>query len=432
MKKKIELTDVEQKMRRLLIEMAAGVKSRIVHKKIGITFLNDFKEFRERFHLSQEQLVDSLERISIYDTYMNSNAPLLEMLLDDVTGHCLGIPNQRESATKLLDEYETYWPDKEKCNSVYWRLIENKDHYPNRLKSYALRKTFEESAEREKVMAEWYWRVNRSIPDRLIKSINNEHIVADIELLQEWTEEDIAAIAMRTIARGKYIKLRIRYILLEKEPTFHYAQYGDFFFRGNRLYVIVKQKDEYTPFRNEHVEKWLQEQSVKAPISSEKSFSIDCPGVACQTMVKGKDIVIEAVFAGIQTNMKDSNTHRPIFTGDIIAVKGDDGSSPAQTVNALADAMPPHYVLPLDNCAFDLTPELHNQKYYKAGSVFFNLSPYIELNEVYRWFDGVLSLRGEPSDRDKKILRAKMKASPCYEQEDWEWLAGIKLGIYNS
>lgn len=415
----ITLTEKEQQMRNLLIEVAAGARLPYVSTDNGegITPIADFDYFRERFHLTKEELADCLEHISEYDTYENNGAPLLEMLMEDDFGMTIGAPCYRDSMLRLLDEYEDNWPDKEKCHSVYWRMVGGKEMCPPQLESYALEQTFIENIEKEKKRAEWYWRVNRKIPERLEKSLKGEHIVADLQLLQQWAWEDIAGIATRTIARGRYVKLRIRYILLGDKPQFGYASYGDFFFYYDKLYVIVKKKDELLPFRNEDMERVLSGYGGKAPIG-------DGHELALKNMEKGDYIVINTVFAGVQTNIQDSNTHEYLYTGDVVAVKWCERGAITQTLNAMTFAYPPHYVLPLDNHALNLTPEEHNQKYYKAGSVFFNLE-----HDAYEnimpphYFDSILSFWGQPTPQQKKLLRLKLKASPCYKKSDWEWLA---------
>lgn len=428
----ITLTKKEQKMRRLLIEVAAGVRSIIVSTDggRGITSLTDYEEFSRRFKLGRKELFDSLEHISEYDTYENNGAPLLEMQLSDDTGMGLvGAPCFRDNVIRLLDEYEHNWPDKEKCHSVYWRMVGGKENCPSRLESYALEQTFIQNIEREKKRAEWYWRVNKTIPQRLEQSLKKEHIVADAETLQQWTEEDIAGIAMRTIPRGRYINLGIRYILLGDKPRFGYARYGDFFFANGLLYVIVKQSEDMEQFRNADMEQYLIRQAQKAPLATDAEYNVDAGSIAKKNMEKS--VVINAVFAGVQTNIHDTRTNEPLFTGDVVAVKWSKRRAITQTLNAMTFADPPHYALPLDNHALDLMPEEHNQEYYKAGSVFFELEHDVHENIVPpHWFRGVLSFWGQPTPEQKKILRAQLKASPCYKQSNWEWLAGIKLGLY--
>lgn len=420
----VTLTKKEQKMRNLLIEIAAGMRSPIVRtdKGRGVWFLTDFEEFGKRFKVDKKELADCLEHISEYDTYENNDAPLLEMQLSDDYGmELVGAPSFRNSVMRLLDEYELNWPDKDKCHSVYWRMVGGKDSCPPRLESYALEQTFVENIEKEKKRAEWYWRVNRNIPERLEKSLRNEHIVADLETLQQWTWVDLAGIATRTIARGRYVNLRIRYILLGKEPQFGYASYGDFFFYSDQLYVIAKKTDELLPFRNEDMERVLCSYGNKVPLSDNSDRGYELAG---KNMKKGNYIVVNAVFAGVQTNIYDSNTHKPLYTGDVVAVKWGERRAITQTLNAMTFAAPPHYVLPLDNHALDLTPEEHKQKYYKAGSIFFELE-----HDTYenitppRWFPGILSFWGMPTARDKKLLRLKLKASPCYKKSNLEWFA---------
>lgn len=411
----MELTVKEKQMRRFLIEIAAGIKPNVSRSKGHVEFLTDYDDFDRHFHLTEKQRLEALEHISTYDVQQNDGAPMVEMLLDN-----LSFQSYRPGIEQIWNDYETFDTVHPTGGSVYWRLIDDLSQVPpRRITHYALRDEFEKGAALEKKRAEWYWRVNRSIPTRLIQSLVKEHIVVNQQTLEQWTEEDIAAIAMRTIARGRYVNVQIRYLLLEDKPRFRYASYGDYFFLNEQLYVIVKRSDDLEPFHRWRMQEWLYEQAAKAPLA----HTTDCVELARKAMERDDSLVVGALFAGTRTDLRDSRTNEPLYTGDVVSVKDKNHqhSSVTSGLNVLFDQ--PCYALVLDNCALPLEPNNSYLRYYKAGTSFFNLSPMMHTLDVQQC---CLDARPDGIGFDKtakELWKAQIKASPCYERDRWEWLA---------
>lgn len=411
----MELTTKEKQMRRFLIEIAAGVRPSVLCTEKGVEVLTDYEDFEHRLHLTEKQRIEALEHISTYDALHNDGAPMVEMLLDS-----LDYDSYRPGIERIWDDYETFDTVHPAGGSIYWRLIEDLSQIPpQRITHYALRSCFEKGAALEKKRAEWYWRVNRSIPARLTQSLAKEHIVVNQQTLEQWTEEDIAAIAMRTIARGKYVNVAIRYLLLEDKPRFRYASYGDYFFLNEQLYVIVKRSDDLAPFHRWRMQEWLCEQAAKAPLAS----SVDCVGIAREAMEKGDLIVVSALFAGVRTNLRDTLTNEALYTGDVVSVRDKHRPQPSTTagLNVLFDQ--PRYALVLDNSALPLEPNDAALQYHKAGTSFFALNEMMHTLDIQQC---CLAARpgGIGFDKTaKKIWKAQIQASPCYERSRWEWLA---------
>lgn len=396
----LRLSTLEKRMHILLMEIAAGIKRNVCRTPDGVSFYTDYETFAKRFKVSKEELVVALSHITEYD--WQQDAPLLESLMLDDLGNFLGCPCYREGFEEQFH----------KCKSIskpfdFWG--------------------FKHAVEDEIKMAEWYWRVNKDIPERLEKAIKHKDIIADEKQLMNWTMDDIAGIAMRNISRRQYIPIKIRYIITDDQPRFGYANYGDFFFYDNKLYVIVDNKEEYQYFRHRGMETWLCEQAAICPMAKDGLLK-DAIQIAQKRIANS--VVIEVLFAGMSTPLKDCQTGTKLFTGDVISVLERKEATDGMTAGlSIMGDEHKFCCLPLDNHCFPLDPHNSEQRYLKRGTAFYDLSmmdhelsPHHEcLRYVPQWV----------TDETEEMRRMKAKAAPCYHKDDWEWKAAALLGLYN-
>jgi hypothetical protein len=187
--------------------------------------------------------------------------------------------------------------------------------------------------------------------------------------------------------------IKVRYVAEHKK--FAYACFGDFFFFGDDFYVW-EQDDKYLDDHNQDV--------------VEAVFNDEC---------KGRGYARRVIFAGVQTEFKDSNGES-IYTGDVIQVETSQERSEYMAVGALSSENGlGSYCFILDNHSWCLA-DCNRQQYKmtRVGTVFYQLNPgdFIGVNERTMDFNG---WRDTEEDRRQKVLMAKF--TPNYDQELWKY-----------
>ena len=195
--------------------------------------------------------------------------------------------------------------------------------------------------------------------------------------------------------------IKVRYVAEHKK--FAYACFGDFFFFGDDFYVW-EQDDKYLDYHNQDV--------------VEAVFNDEC---------EGRGYARRVIFAGVQTEFKDSNGES-IYTGDVIQVEKSQQRSEFLAVGALSseDGLG-SYCFILDNHSWSLA-DCNRQQYKmtRVGTVFYQLNPgdFIGVNQRTMHFNG---WRDTEEDRRQKVLMAKF--TPNYDQELWKYQGLEILGV---
>ena len=187
--------------------------------------------------------------------------------------------------------------------------------------------------------------------------------------------------------------IKVRYVAENKK--FAYAYFGDFFFFGDDFYVW-EQDNRYLDDHNQDV--------------VEEVFNDEC---------EGRGYARRVIFAGVQTEFKDSNGER-IYTGDVIQVEESQHRTEYMAVGALSseDGIGT-YCFILDNHSWSLA-DCNSQHYRmtRIGTVFYQLdvADFIGVNQRVMNFNG---WRDTEEDRHQKVLMAKF--TPNYNQELWKY-----------
>ena len=195
--------------------------------------------------------------------------------------------------------------------------------------------------------------------------------------------------------------IKVRYVAEHKK--FAYACFGDFFFFGDDFYVW-EQDDKYLDDHNQDV--------------VEEVFNDEC---------EGRGYARRVIFAGVQTEFKDSNGDR-IYTGDVMQVEESQHRTEYMAVGALSseDGIGT-YCFILDNHSWSLA-DCNRQQYKmtRVGTVFYQLNhgDFIGVNQRTMHFNG---WRDTEEDRLQKVLMAKF--TPNYEQEPWKYQGLEILGV---
>ena len=195
--------------------------------------------------------------------------------------------------------------------------------------------------------------------------------------------------------------IKVRYVAENKK--FAYAYFGDFFFFGDDFYVW-EQDDRYLDDHNQNV--------------VEEVFNDEC---------EGRGYARRVIFAGVQTEFKDSNGDR-IYTGDVIQVEESQHRTEYMAVGALnSEDGIGTYCFILDNHSWSLA-DCNRQQYKmtRVGTVFYQLNhgDFIGVNQRTMHFNG---WRDTEEDRLQKVLMAKF--TPNYEQEPWKYQGLEILGV---
>ena len=187
--------------------------------------------------------------------------------------------------------------------------------------------------------------------------------------------------------------IKVRYVAENKK--FGYAHFGDFFFYGDDFYVWDLD-DKYLEDHNQYV--------------VEEVFNDEC---------EGRGYARRVIFAGVQTEFKDSNGER-IYTGDVIKVEENQYLTHHLAVGALCSVEGiGSYCFILDNHSWRLG-DCNRQQYKmtRVGTVFYQLdaSDCIGVNQRTMQFNG---WRDSEEEKQLKILMAKF--TPNYVQELWKY-----------
>ncbi len=187
--------------------------------------------------------------------------------------------------------------------------------------------------------------------------------------------------------------IKVRYVAENKK--FAYAHFGDFFFYGDDFYVWDLD-DKYLEDHNQYV--------------VEEVFNDEC---------EGRGYARRVIFAGVQTEFKDSNGET-IYTGDVIKVERDQCRTEHLAVGVLShDDGIGTYCFILDNLSWSLADCNRQQhKMTRVGTVFYQLcaGDFIGVNQRTMNFNG---WRDTEEDRKQKVLMAKF--TPNYDQELWKY-----------
>lgn len=195
--------------------------------------------------------------------------------------------------------------------------------------------------------------------------------------------------------------IKLRYVAENKK--FAYAYFGDFFFFGDDFYVW-EQDDKYLDDHNQDV--------------VEEVFNDEC---------EGRGYARRVIFAGVQTEFKDSNGER-IYTGDVIQVEEYQHRTEYMAVGALnSEDGIGTYCFILDNHTWSLA-DCNTQHYRmtRIGTVFYQLdvADFIGVNQRVMNFNG---WRDTEEDRRMKALMSKF--TPNYDQEPWKYQGLEILGV---
>ena len=198
-------------------------------------------------------------------------------------------------------------------------------------------------------------------------------------------------------------KIRIRYV--EDNGKFDYAEFGDFFFSDDNLYVW-KQEEEYADRHNADV---VEDHFIKKCTRT---------GYACRFL-----------YVGVDTNFTDSNGEH-IFVGDVLELK--DGFRETQLALGYFpyyDNEEMTYCFVLDNHFLSLQSCIDRKdlSITRIGTVYFQLDWNFsteDMNGKVRNFNG---WHDSNKDHNDKVFMARY--TPNFDQELWKYYGLEILGI---
>lgn len=201
-------------------------------------------------------------------------------------------------------------------------------------------------------------------------------------------------------------KIRIRYV--EERGIFGYAEFGDFFFFSDDLYVW-KQEEKYAEDHSYDVVDGL--------------FDGKCTrqGYACRFL-----------YAGADTNYVDSNGES-IFVGDVIEIKEEGNKSQlALSYFPYDEHEDMEYCFVLDNHSLSLEDCVGREdlRLTRIGTSFFQLSPHDETEDMNKKIRNFNDWHDTNEEHDEKVLMAKY--TPNFDQELWKYHGLVIIGAtYN-
>lgn len=194
-------------------------------------------------------------------------------------------------------------------------------------------------------------------------------------------------------------RVKVRYVL--DRNKFGYAYLGDFFFHGGQFYVWDTD------------DKWADEH--------DQNIVLDTFGDECI----GRGYAHKAIFAGVQTNYKDSKGEY-IFTGDVISLKLNGGGKPYTfALGTLGFGEEGgEYAFMLDNHSLFLKDCFSRKiKMTKIGTVFFRLDKNAPPKTVaMRAYSFNMNL----TEKDIVLMA---KYTPNFDQEKWKYQALELMGV---
>lgn len=194
-------------------------------------------------------------------------------------------------------------------------------------------------------------------------------------------------------------RVKVRYVL--DRNKFGYAYLGDFFFHGGQFYVWDTD------------DKWADEH--------DQNIVLDTFGDECI----GRGYAHKAIFAGVQTNYKDSKGEY-IFTGDVISLKLNGGGKPYTfALGTLGFGEEGgEYAFMLDNHSLFLKDCFSRKiKMTRIGTVFFRLDKNAPLKTVaMRAYSFNMNL----TEKDIVLMA---KYTPNFDQEKWKYQALELMGV---
>lgn len=231
------------------------------------------------------------------------------------------------------------------------------------------------------------------------KLIITPSTVISVDLLKSLCEEYTSEIATGEYS-GYLSKIRIRYVM--ERGKFGYANFGDFFFLCDDLYVWTRDK-KYKENHNQDV--------------VDAIFNDECTR---------EEYACRALFAGADTNCVDSNGEH-IFVGDILEIDKLLGRDKA-ALCYFEGYEKTSYCFIFDNHSLKLKEcYSRNFKITRVGTAYFQLDWCFDAKEMYykiREFNGWYDTNEEYED---KVYMAKF--TPNFDQEIWKYRALEILGV---
>ena len=221
------------------------------------------------------------------------------------------------------------------------------------------------------------------------------------------TEKDL----MRLCEEYKYViaagiiavpkpEISIRYVI--ERARFGYADFGNFFFFDEYLYVWTHNK-EFADSHNQDV--------------VEGYFKDEC---------KGRGYCHRAIFAGVKTPYRDSNGDN-IYTGDVLKLHGYGHSTFALgTLGENVEGREAQYACVLDNHC--ITPEMCTGL-TRVGTVFYQLDWNAEprpVADLCRRFQPCFPCPEEAEEEDRLVMA---KYTPNFDREIWKYHVLETLGV---
>lgn len=196
--------------------------------------------------------------------------------------------------------------------------------------------------------------------------------------------------------------IRIRYV--EDRDKYGYAEFGDFFFFADDLYVW-KQEEEYAERHGKDVVDCV--------------FDEECTreGYACRFL-----------YAGADTNYVDGNGEH-IFTGDVLEIKvGGRTTQLALGYFPYFGSENVRYSFVLDNHTLDLEECMvkPGMRLSRIGTVYFQLDQNFEIEDMNQKVQDFNGWHDTNEQHKEKVLMARY--TPNFDQELWKYHGLEELG----